>query len=92
MPAALPATSMRVNWIAGAAARIVQKSRAFGSAASLSSPKLVADVVDVTSTTGDAPLTVTVSCSDATFMSVVDRRGEAEADVDALAHDGAEAR
>ena len=57
--------------MAGAAASIAQKSRALGSAASCSSSKLVAVFVDVTSTTGDCPVTVTVSCSDATFNSVL---------------------
>ena len=71
MPAALPPTSMRVRTTAGAAASTVQKSRAFGSAARRCSPKLAADVVDVTSTTGEAPLTVTVSWRLATPSSTV---------------------
>ena len=56
--------------MAGAAASTVQKSRALGSEASFSWPKLVAVVVAVTSTTGDSPVTVTVSCRVATSMSV----------------------
>jgi hypothetical protein len=52
---------MRVSTMAGAAASTVQKSRALGSDASFASPKLVEVVVAVTSTTGDSPLTVTVS-------------------------------
>ncbi|MEZ5285861.1 MAG: hypothetical protein R2712_13850 [Vicinamibacterales bacterium] len=70
MPAALPPTSMRVSTTAGAAASTVQKSRELGSADSFSWPKLVAVVVAVTSTTGDSPVTVTVSSSVATRSSV----------------------
>ena len=62
---------MRVTTMAGAAASTVQKSRALGSAASRSWPKFVAVVVAVTSTTGDSPVTVTVSCRVATLISVL---------------------
>jgi hypothetical protein len=62
---------MRLTTIAGEAASTVQKSRAFGSAASRSWPKLVAVVVALTSTTGDSPDTVTVSCRLATRISVL---------------------
>ena len=57
--------------MAGAAASTVQKSRALGSDASFSWLKLVAVVVEVTSTTGEAPVTVTVSWRLATFSSVL---------------------
>ncbi len=69
MPAALPPMSMRCICTAGAAARIDQKSRALGSEASSFASKFVAVLVDVMSTTGDWPLTVTVSVNDATFNS-----------------------
>src|SRR4029453_10612834 len=55
--------------MAGAAARIDQKSRALGSDASSFASKFVDVFVDVMSTTGDWPLTVTLSVSDATFIS-----------------------
>ena len=71
MPAALPATSIRLTTMAGVAASTVQKSRALGSAARRSWPKLVAVVVFDTSTTGDSPVTVTVSCKVATRISVL---------------------
>ena len=61
---------MRVTTTAGAAISTVQKSRAFGRAASRSSPKFDAVVVVETSTTGDSPLTVTVSWRLATAISV----------------------
>ena len=61
--------SMRCICTAGVAARIDQKSRALGSDASSLASKLVAVFVEVMSTTGDSPLTVTVSVSDATFIS-----------------------
>src|SRR5882724_1143267 len=48
-----------------------QKSRALGSDSSCLASKIVAVFVDDTSTTGDAPLTVTVSWSDATFSSTL---------------------
>ena len=48
---------------------IDQKSRALGSDSSCLASKMVAVLVDEMSTTGDAPLTVTVSCSEATFSS-----------------------
>ena len=59
---------MRCIWTAGAA-RIAQKSRAFGIAAS-SSRQLVAVFVDVMSTTGGWPVTVTL-CQRRTFNSVL---------------------
>ena len=62
---------MRCICTAGAAARIAQKSRALGNEASSLASKLVAVFVDVMSTTGDCPLTVTLSVSDATFNSVL---------------------
>ncbi len=61
---------MRVTTMAGDAASTVQKSRAFGRDASRSEPKLAAVLVLETSTTGDAPVTVTVSCKVATVSSV----------------------
>ena len=61
---------MRVTTMAGEAASTAQKSRAFGKAASRSSPKFDAVVVVETSTTGDAPVTVTVSCRVATASSM----------------------
>src|SRR5438445_8681708 len=61
--------SMRCICTAGAAARIDQKSRALGSDASSFASKLVDVFVDVTSTTGDWPVTVTLSDIDATVSS-----------------------
>src|SRR5216683_495101 len=55
--------------MAGACAMIDQKSRAFGSDSSCFASNTVAVRVEDTSTTGDAPLTVTDSCSDATVSS-----------------------
>ena len=69
MPAALPPMSMRCIWTAGAAARIDQKSRALGSDASSLASKFVDVFVDVTSTTGDSPVTVTLSDIDASVIS-----------------------
>ena len=60
---------MRCIWMAGAAARIAQKSRALGRAASCCESKLVDVFVVATSTTGDWPLTVTLSVSEAIFSS-----------------------
>jgi putative sterol carrier protein len=71
VPALLPPTSMRDSCTAGACAMIAQKSRALGNDSSCFASKMVAVFVDDTSTTGDAPLTVTVSCSDATFNSML---------------------
>ena len=62
---------MRCIWMAGAAARIAQKSRALGRAASCWASKLVDVFVVATSTTGDWPLTVTLSVSDAIFSSAL---------------------
>src|SRR5476649_565550 len=62
---------MRCSCTAGACAMIDQKSRALGSDSSCLASKMVAVLVDDTSTTGEAPLTVTVSCSDATFSSTL---------------------
>ena len=81
MPAALPPTSMRCICTAGAAARIAQKSRALGSDASSLASKFVAVFVDVMSTTGDAPLTVTLSASAATFTSMFTVAVNPETDV-----------
>ncbi len=61
---------MRVTTIAGDAASTAQKSRALGSADSRCSPKFDAVVVVEMSTTGDSPLTVTVSCRLATASSM----------------------
>ena len=61
---------MRVRTIAGDAASTVQKSRALGRADRRSSPKFDAVVVVETSTTGDSPLTVTVSWRLATASSM----------------------
>src|SRR5258708_3651119 len=60
---------MRCSCTAGACAMIDQKSRALGSDSSCLASKMVAVLVDVTSTTGDAPLIVTVSWSEATLSS-----------------------
>ena len=77
--------------MAGAAARIAQKSRAFGSAASCCASKLVDVLVVATSTTGDWPLTVDAFGQRRDFQLDVHRRGEAEADADPLADHGREA-
>ena len=70
--------------MAGAAARIAQKSRALGSEASCFASKLVAVLVEATSTTGDCPLTVTDSVRRRDPQLDVHGRGEPEADADAL--------
>ncbi len=69
VPARLPPTSIRWTSTAGEFARIAQKSRAPGRFASFSALKLVEISVDATSTTGDSPVTVTVSSSVATRSS-----------------------
>ena len=66
-------------------------SRALGSVCSMSCVMLKVLVVLVTSTTGDAPVTVTVSCSVGELQLHVDRGREPEVDDDALATDVGEA-
>ena len=67
LPVFEPPTSYAVIWMPGACAMAAQMSRAFGISVSSSLVKLVPiEVVDV-STTGEAPVTVTVSCRVATF-------------------------
>ena len=61
--APLPPTSIRDMDTAGACATSAQKSREPGRLASCSASKRVATLVACRSTTGDAPLTVTVSCT-----------------------------
>ncbi len=66
VPARDPPTSRRETRTPGACPITDQMSRAFGSDCSMSCVTLNVLVVLDTSTTGDAPETVTVSCSDAT--------------------------
>ena len=61
-----PPTSNAVIWMPGACAIAAQTSRAFGISVSSSLVKLVPIVVVEVSTIGEAPVTVTVSCSVAT--------------------------
>ena len=68
MPVREPPTSYDVIWMPGACAMAAQMSRAFGISVSSSLVKLVPTCVVDESTTGEAPVTVTVSCSVATFI------------------------
>jgi hypothetical protein len=62
---------MRVICTAGVTASSDQKSRAFGIDCSSSSLKFCCTRVADVSMTGDSPVTVTVSCSDATCSSTL---------------------
>src|SRR5262249_20665074 len=62
---------MRVRLTAGDSARIAHMSRALGRLASVRESNVVVIAVDCVSTTGDAPVTVTFSLSDATPSSVL---------------------
>ena len=62
---------MRVTCMLGVTASSDQKSRALGSAANRSESKVIVVFVEVTSTTGDAPLTVTVSARLAIFSATL---------------------
>src|SRR5215510_5582249 len=62
---------MRVRLTAGDSARIAHMSRALGRLASVRESKVVVIAVDCVSTTGDAPVTVTFSLSDATPSSAL---------------------
>ena len=75
----------------GACAIAAQTSRAFGISVSSSLVKLVPIVVVVVSTTGEAPVTVTVSCRVATCELLVDAERLVDDDADALALHGLEA-
>ena len=75
----------------GACDIAAQMSRAFGISVSSSLVKLVPIAVVEVSTTGDAPVTVTVSCSVATCSCWSTRQRLVDDDADALALDGLEA-
>ena len=66
LPVFEPPTSNAVIWMPGACAMAAQTSRAFGISVSSSLVKLVPIAVVEVSTIGEAPVTVTVSCSVAT--------------------------
>ena len=67
LPVFEPPTSNAVIWMPGACAIAAQTSRAFGISVSSSFVKLVPIEVVEVSTIGESPVTVTVSCSVATF-------------------------
>ena len=69
MPIVAPPTSTRFSVTDGVVASSDHMSRAFGSEPSCWASKLVCTRVAVVSMTGDSPLTVTVSCSEATLSS-----------------------
>ena len=75
----------------GACAIAAQTSRALGISVSSSLVKLVPIVVVVVSTTGDSPVTVTVSCSVATWSCWSTLRRLVDDDADAFALHGLEA-
>ncbi len=71
VPAALPPTSMRLKLTAGDSARMDHISRALGRLWSVLASKFVLMAVDCVSTTGEAPVTVMFSASEATLSSAL---------------------
>ena len=92
MPVREPPTSYCVIWMPGACAIAAQMSRAFGISVSSSLVKLVPTCVVDVSTIGEAPVTVTVSCSVATCNLLIDGQRLIDDDADAFALDDLEAR
>ena len=68
VPVCEPPTSNPFIWIPGACDIAAHTSRALGISVSSSLVKFVPNVFVVVSTTGDSPVTVTVSCKVATFI------------------------